>query len=233
MIVIESKRRKVDTLIDKYPNAVFADVTSTSPYIPLRKLSPFFPWGGIPVSFSPGITATCVEAVWQGLKVFESMDIDENIFLNNTMKGLKRTSKKYGKILGHRKGIHGKGLLGYIDARKKIYIPTYKWMLEHKAYETINYIRQYCMENPDKTIVLLDYQTNCDIDNPKNPLSHAFLVKAYVEGVYPYNDVVLEKTVNHYYCGRKVIQWTTTEHQYKQLPGFEQIDNQLIMDFDE
>ena len=129
MIVIESKRRKVDTLIDKYPNAVFADVTSTSPYIPLRKLSPFFPWGGIPVSFSPGITATCVEAVWQGLKVFESMDIDENIFLNNTMKVLKRTSKKYGKILGHRKGIHGKGLLGYIDARKKIYIPTYKWML--------------------------------------------------------------------------------------------------------
>jgi len=32
---------------------------------------------------------------------------------------------------------------------------------------------------------LLDYETNCDVLNPKKPLSHAFLVKAYVEGYYP------------------------------------------------
>lgn len=233
MIVIESKRRKTDTLLAKYPNAVFADVTSTSPHIPLRQLSPFYPWGGIPVSYSPGVTATCVEAVWQGLKVFESIGIDETTFLNNTMRGLKRSTRKYGKILGHRKGIYGDCLLGYIDARKKIYIPTYKWMLEHKAYKTIQYIRQYQIENPDKTIVLLDYQTNCDIENPQRPLSHAFLVKAYIEGIYPYDDVLVEKTIQHYYYGRKIIQWTTTEYQYKQLPEFEQIDNQLKLDFDE
>ena len=233
MIVIESKRRKLDTLLDKYPNAVLADVTSTSPHIPLRKLSPFYPWGGIPVSFSPGIVATCVEAVWQGLKVFESMGVDENTFSNDTMRGLKRSTKKYGKILGHQKGVHGETLLGYLDARKKIYIPTYKWMLEHKAYETILYFRQYWINNPDKNIILLDYQTNCDIENPRQPLSHAFLLKAYIEGIYPYEDVIIEKTVHHYYCGRKVIEWTTTEHVYKQLPIFEQMDTQLKLDFDE
>lgn len=231
MIVIESKRRKHDN--GKYPNAVFADVTSQSPHLGLRQLSPFYPWGGIPVSYSTEITATCVEAVWQGLKVFESMDIDETLFLNDTMRGLKRTTRKYGKVLGHRKGVHGDDLLGYLDARKKIYIPTYRWMLEHKAYNTIQYFRQFCTDNPDKTIVLLDYQTNCDIENLRKPLSHAFLIKAYIEGIYPYDDVIIEETIQHYYCGRNVIQWTTTERQYKQLPVFEQIDNQLKLDFDE
>ncbi len=233
MIVIESKRRRSDTLLDKYPNAVFADVTSQSLYLGLRQLSPFYPWGGIPVSYSPGITATCVEAVWQGLKVFESIDVDETLFLNDTMKGLKRTTSKYGRVLGHRKGVHGDTLLGYLEARKKIYIPTYKWMLEHKAYKTIQLFRQFCVENPDKTIVLLDYQANCDIEDLRKPLSHAFLCKAYIEGIYPYEDVIFEKTVQHYYCGRKVVQWTTTERQYKQLPVLEQIDNQLNLDFDE
>ena len=39
-----------------------------------------------------------------------------------------------------------------------------------------------------KTIVLLDYDTNADVENAKKPLSHASLIKAYVEGVYPYGE---------------------------------------------
>ena len=27
-----------------------------------------------------------------------------------------------------------------------------------------------------------------DVDDPKKPLSHAFLIKAYVEGLYPFSD---------------------------------------------
>jgi hypothetical protein len=34
--------------------------------------------------------------------------------------------------------------------------------------------------------VLLDYDTNSDVDDPRRPLSHAFLIKAFVEGIYPY-----------------------------------------------
>ena len=37
-----------------------------------------------------------------------------------------------------------------------------------------------------KTIILLDYDTNADVENAKKPLSHASLIKAYVEGIYPY-----------------------------------------------
>ena len=39
-----------------------------------------------------------------------------------------------------------------------------------------------------KTIILLDYTTNCDVDDPSKPLSHAFLIKTYVDGIYPYGE---------------------------------------------
>ena len=68
MIVIESKRRKAANILKKYPDAILADVTSHATD-DLVKLSPFYPHGGIPVPFSEGYTAMCVEAIWQGLKV--------------------------------------------------------------------------------------------------------------------------------------------------------------------
>lgn len=184
MILIESKRKKQKNILKNYPDAIIADVTSHATD-DLIKLSPFYPHGGIPVPFSEGITATCVEAIWQGLKVFESADVDMNMFRNDTMKNIKRTVRKFGKPLGHRKGVKGTELLGYIEARKQIYIPTYKWMLEHKVPTIIERLRE---ASKTKTIVLLDYDTNSDVDDPKKPLSHAFLIKAYVEGLYPYAD---------------------------------------------
>ena len=188
MIIIESKRKKTETLFKKYPDAILADVTSKAKD-GLVKLSPFYPHYGIPVPFSPGYTATCVEAVWQGLKVFEGCDVDTSLFSNDTMRGLKRTVRKYGKPLGHRKGVNGKELLGYIEARKQIYIPTYQWVLENKVASIIDRLRE---ASTTKTIVLLDYTTNCDIDDPTKPLSHAFLVKAYTEELYPFGDKKLQ-----------------------------------------
>lgn len=187
MIIIESKRKKTATILKKYPNAILADVTSGAKD-GLAKLSPFYPHGGIPVPFSNGFTATCVEAIWQGLKVFENADVDVQMFQNDTMKNIKRTVRRFGKPLGHRKGVNGTELLGYIEARKQIYIPTYRWVLENKVTNIIERLRE---ASKTKTIVLLDYDTNSDVENPKKPLSHASLIKAYAEGVYPYDDVVV------------------------------------------
>ena len=184
MIVIESKRKKPATILKEYPEAILADVTSSAKD-GLVRMSPFYPHGGIPVPFSEGYTATCVEAIWQGLKVFEGADVDTSLFYNDTMRGLKRTVRRYGKPLGHRKGVNGKELLGYIEARKQIYILTYKWVLENKVANIIERLRE---ASKTKTIVLLDYDTNADVENAKKPLSHASLIKAYVEGVYPYGD---------------------------------------------
>ena len=189
MIIIESKRKKPATILKQYPDAVLADVTSGSPN-DLKKLSPFYPHYGIPVPFSEGYTATCVEAIWQGLKVFEGCDVDVEMFKNDTMKNIKRTVKRFGMPLGHRKGVNGTELLSYIEARKQIYIPTYKWVLENKVANIIERLREACKT---KTIVLLDYDTNADVENAKKPLSHASLIKAYVEGLYPYGDKPVEK----------------------------------------
>lgn len=187
MIIIESKRKKPATILKKYPEAILADVTSGAKD-GLAKLSPFYPHGGIPVPFSKGYTATCVEAIWQGLKVFEGADVDTALFYNDTMKGLKRTVRRFGKPLGHRKGVNGTELLGYIDARKLIYIPTYKWVLENKVPHIVERLKT--ANDEGKTIVLLDYDTNADVENSKKPLSHASLIKAYVEGIYPYGEIL-------------------------------------------
>ena len=193
MIIVESKRKKPATLLKKYPDAILADVTSGAKD-GLVKLSPFYPHGGIPVPFSEGYTATCVEAIWQGLKVFESCDVDVKTFQNDTMKNIKRTVRRFGKPLGHRKGVNGTELLGYIEARKQIYIPTYRWVLENKVAHIIERLRT--ASNEGKTIVLLDYDTNTDVEDPKKPLSHASLIKAYAEGIYPYEDVVVSQNKN-------------------------------------
>ena len=190
MIVVESKRKKPASILKKYPDAVLADVTSGATD-DLVKLSPFYPHGGVPVPFSEGFAATCVEAIWQGLKVFEGCDVDISLFQNDTMKGLKRTVRRFGEPLGHRKGVNGTELLGYIEARKQIYIPTYKWVLENKVATIIDKMRK--ANDEGKIIVLLDYDTNADVENVKKPLSHASLIKAYVEGIYPYGDKPVER----------------------------------------
>ena len=193
MIIIESKRKKIENILKKYPDAVVADVTSQAKD-GLVRLSPFYPHGDIPVPFSEGYTAACVEGVWQGLKVFEDEDIDISMFSNNTMKNIKRTVRKHGRVLGHRKGVLGTEILGYMEAKHQIYIPTYRWMLEHKAMDIIERLRK---ASETKTIVLLDYNTCCDVDDEAKPLSHAYLVKAYAEGLYPFDDLRLSNGIDN------------------------------------
>ncbi len=53
MILIDSKRKKLENILKKHPDAIIADVTSHAED-DLIKLSPFYPHGGIPVPFSNG-----------------------------------------------------------------------------------------------------------------------------------------------------------------------------------
>lgn len=52
-------------------------------------------------------------------------------------------------------------------------------MLLWRCREEMNYLT-YLNEH-NKTIVLLDYNTNCDINDLSSPLSHASLIKEYVK----------------------------------------------------
>src|SRR5262245_54597912 len=124
-IIVESRRKKPETLQKQYPQAFFLDVTSRGK-MPWVRFSPFYPHGKIPVPLSPNYFATSVEGIWQGLKVFEKADVDLTKFTITNMKGLKRSNRVYGRVLGHRAGVEGKALLDYGEARHKIYLPTYQ-----------------------------------------------------------------------------------------------------------
>ena len=176
MIIIKHKRTKPESILKEYPDAEIFDVTSKGEY---KRLSPFYPHGGIPIPFSGSVTSASVEGIWQGLKVFANEGIDFSCFTNRTMKNLKRTARVHGRTIGHQKGLGSKQLLEYIEARKQIYVPSYFWMLENKCQKEIQHFID--LLRAGKTIVFLDYDTNGDIENPSKPLSHASLIKRYIE----------------------------------------------------
>lgn len=171
----------------KYPGATIVDVTSKGPQ-PWVRFSPFFPLGGIPVPFTPGRTSESVEGIWQGLKVFEAADVDASMLTNRTMRDLKRTQRRFGPTLGHRAGLKGQALLPYLRARAEIYLPSYRWALDHKLQEELAELRPLAQAGP---LVLLDYETNTDPLNPAKPLSHAALVRAYLLDEWPDMNSVL------------------------------------------
>ena len=184
MIYIENKKRKLEKIQEQYPNADILDITSTASARYAQILSPFFPHGNIPIPFSPGHYATCVEGIWQGLKVFESCGIDMDSFTNTTMSGLKRTVRRFGPPRGHQKGLNSTELLNYFDARMLIYLPTYKWVLDNVA-EVHKVVMHIAERAKDHEIVFLDYNTNTEFRDTSTPISHAGLVKLYIEGKYP------------------------------------------------
>lgn len=186
MIYIENRRCKEGNLKKNYPDAVVLDLTSKSEYA--QKLSPFYPHGGIPVPLSPeGATSMSVEGIWQGLKVFEDgRGIDPSRFRNDTMRGIKRTVRTLGRCLGHLAGTRGDydHLLGYVEARKQIYLPAYRWILENVP-DVQHLLERIGREAQERDLVFLDYNTNDNVDNPRKPLSHASLVRDYIYENYP------------------------------------------------
>lgn len=180
-IRIVHRNTRAATLERLVPGVRLLDVTSRGED-PWVRFSPFYPHGGIPVPFTPGQFSESVEGVWQGLKVFDGSDVDPKMFGIRTMRGLKRTERRFGTTLGHRAGVQGDVLLSYLDARQLIYLPTYRWVLDHKVQPELEELRKLAQEAP---VALLDYETNVDPWNAGKPLSHAALVRAYVLDEWP------------------------------------------------
>ena len=186
--VVESRRKSLAKIQANHPGAIVLDVTSKGPQ-PWVKFSPFFPHGGIPIPNTPGRTALSVEGIWQGLKVFENANVDTSKMSNCTMTGLKRTQRRFGHVKGHQFGLISQQLLPYIVARKAIYLPSYRWVLEHKLESEMETLRQIAA---DKLVVLLDYETNPDWQDPRRPLSHAALIQQFLERRWPVETTLLE-----------------------------------------
>lgn len=175
-------RRGAATLRREQPDATVLELTSRAP-APWVKFSPFYPHGDIPVPGAVGRVAASVEGLWQALKVFERADVDEAKLAITSMRGLKRSASSYGRVLGHRPGLGSERLLGYVAARRAIYLPAYRHVLvQHLATELAELAR--LAETPGG-LVLLDFETNADVDDSSRPLSHAGLVMHHLRGTWP------------------------------------------------
>eukprot|EP01134_Creolimax_fragrantissima_P007780 CFRG7780T1 len=159
----------------EYPGAEIIDLTSksTSPWV---QLSPFFPHGDIPIPNSDKMGQSA-EGIWQGLKVFENEEIDHEKWEITNMRGIKRSTGRRGKVRGHQFGLNSMDILPYLEARKKIYLPTYFWVLENRLTEELEQLKELATKGD---LVLLDYETNADLDDLSKPLSHASLVMCWL-----------------------------------------------------
>jgi hypothetical protein len=63
-------------------------------------------------------------------------------------------------VLGHRAGVGSPLLVGYVEARKQIYLPLYQWVLDHRLPALVGELRELSRRGD---IVLLDYATNGDV----------------------------------------------------------------------
>lgn len=169
--------RRRTTVRRDFGEALILDVTSRASE-PWVRFSPFYPHGGIPVPGHPHRRAQSVEGVWQALKVFGSEQEDFTKLAITTMKGIKRTVRRLGPPLGHR--LDGR-LLGYEEARRLIYLPTYRWMLDHRVPDLVAELREL---SKDRTVVLLDYSTNGDVSDLATPLSHAALIVQRIQELH-------------------------------------------------
>ncbi len=174
--------RRRNGVTERYPGALVVDVTSRGPE-PWVRFSPFYPHGGIPVPFSPGVESESVEGIWQALKVFRGTGIDLGKLRVTSMKGLKRTARRHGEVVGHRAGVEGTELLPYELARRRIYLPSYRWVLENRVADLVERLRA---EGAGHAVVLLDYTTNGDVGDLSKPLSHAALLGRYLNEDWPW-----------------------------------------------
>ena len=101
--------------------------------------------------------------------MFAEAGIDPSKFRVRSGKDLKRTVRKYGKVLGHQdphttttvveQGMDGP-LLTYVEARLQIYLPAYDQVLARYTDELATLRERW---TAGEKICLVDYNTNEDV----------------------------------------------------------------------
>lgn len=167
---------QIDTISNKskYSNSVVIDLTTRDTTDIYAKLSPYYPHGNIPIPNTPKEVFCSVNEVWQKLCI--------------------KDSESEPTKLKIKKGLYINEYWTYAEARKKILIPLYSWMLENNAWDIITDLRELSKKS---TVTIIDKSANCNIDNIIEPLSYAFLLKAYIEGTHPYEEAIKEVIVNY------------------------------------
>ncbi len=160
-------RDDVRHMVKSMSDARFYDVSTNAPLArdlegvtSLCSFSPFIAYGKIPIPKFNGISDS-VEGVWQGLKVINGR-IDMSYFNG---KGRKR----FGVPKGH---LYGDRVIASKEARQKIFIPSYAFMLRHCVpRDQLDEI--YSLAREDVPQYFFDVDDNNDVGNLKSALAHS------------------------------------------------------------
>jgi hypothetical protein len=147
--------------------SVVIDVSSYAG-MPFCTLSPMWVHGGIPVPGMPGTTSDTVEGVWQGLKVIRGKTAPRYFHGPGAKRG--------GKPSGH---LFGKKLLGIVEARRRIYIPTYEWLLDNRISHHF-FEHLIATARSGVTQFIHDVGDNGDVNDTSQPLAHAAVLVQYL-----------------------------------------------------
>jgi hypothetical protein len=177
---------------DKKLNIPTFNVTTSSKTW-TRKFSPMLLG---PIQIYGGFLSQNVENAWQFSKVYKEFT---NASGNPTPEYFKWANKGFEDDFAHRypngKGavpqysLWGSEKLGYIEARKRIYLPLYKEAVKKHAYQEYLDIKRFYQENGDIALwdfdgynhIALDMTLEDVLNDPARKMGHAFVLAMMLE----------------------------------------------------
>lgn len=155
----------------------FYDTSSRGEYGPY--LSPFsVAKEPVPIPGMPGKWSRTVEGIWQGLKLIEGQ-IDESQF--DAQRPRKRRHEPYAETTF----LYGDEELGLIEARHRIYEPSYRHMFNTTVPESLlGKIEEGIARG--STHVFYDMDENPNMKDPRTSYAHsALVIKLLLERLNP------------------------------------------------
>lgn len=171
----KSRLKKFLARTDLPPDVVSIDVSAkTGPEWAV--LTPGFDHGDIPVPGMAGTTSRTVDGIWEGLKRFENQGEDLTL-LDATKPKKRKLTTATGRLVGY--VYQGEALKDEVEARKRIWLPAYVWMIEHCPAAKAKFDELVEMART-QTIHLYDTEENADVHDPR-PLAHAAVLAEMVK----------------------------------------------------
>lgn len=167
------------------PDAFKINTTSTSTDF-CQALSPFMNQGPIELA---GLTSHNVENFWAASKVFPGYENEPAKWkqwrddLLGSPRALRYPCGKGATALfAH---LPGKGKLGYVEARKEIFLSVYRQKLDRYCQRQINSLLDILTLTDiwlfDFDVYISDDTYEAKLNDPGRPFGHGFIVKQYLE----------------------------------------------------
>ncbi|MGC0154776.1 DUF6939 family protein [Chromobacterium vaccinii] len=146
-----------------------------------RCFNPFQLWPEqlIPVPGQPGGLARSVESVWQGLKLVDGRtDFEQFLTAPRKRPGDDERRRLAGYCYSDSRFVYGDRLLGLLEARFLIYLPTYLFLLQRLAPESVlSELRRHL--DGVGPVLFYDWDANQDIADISCSFSHSAILAAW------------------------------------------------------